>query len=97
MNGTDNWRSPIFMPRWASRLTLEVTAVRVERLQDISIKDVKEEGVTDPQSLSDPPSDTGRPIEWFSAAWDKLNGKRAPWKSNSWVWVIEFKMLEVNQ
>lgn len=91
--GGVRWKSPLFMPRWASRLTLEVTAVRVERLQDISEEDVNAEGVTDPQSLSDPPSDTGRPIEWFSAAWDKLNGKRAPWQSNSWVWVVEFQRV----
>jgi len=79
------WRSPIYMPRWASRLTLEITAVRVERLHAISDDDAKSEGV---QGL-------GAFRELFSVLWDEINAKRGhPWSANPWVWVIEFKKVE---
>jgi len=86
----DGWRPSIFMPRWASRLTLEITDVRVERLQAITGPNIRAEGViVDGGSLA--------PIEhWlaaFSKLWDGINAKRAPWASNPWVWVIEFKLL----
>lgn len=94
------WRPSIFMPRWACRLVLEVTAVRVERLQEIGETDAKAEGV----EFQDDAKEIGR--GWYShdrsclfdtAAiayrdlWDSLNAKRAPWASNPWVWVIEFR------
>ncbi len=70
------WTSPLFMPRWASRLTLEIVSVRVERLQEITEADAHAEG-----------------FEWyqFSVAWQEINGKKHPWTSNPWVWVIEFR------
>jgi len=90
------FRSPTHMPRWASRITLEITAVRVERLQDISEEDAKAEGVepigipaVDPftgEHLGDEPS-------WrygFQCLWERINGKKHSWSSNPWVWVIEF-------
>ena len=90
-------RSPMFMPRWASRPTvLEVVAVRVERLHDISDADVVAEGI--PIDVS-PPHDgtrlnaTGRQLV-YRARWDAINGKRAPWASNPWVWVVEFRRVE---
>lgn len=96
MNAYDR-RSPIHMPRWASRLTLEVTGVRVERLQDITPDDARAEGHPHvpgteryPQEVHD---DAAR--DWFMDLWDGLNAKRGhPWESNPWVWVVTFRRLE---
>jgi hypothetical protein len=90
-------RSPIHMPRWASRLTLEVTGVRVERLQDITPDDARAEGHPHvpgteryPQEVHD---DAAR--DWFMDLWHDLNAKRGyPWESNPWVWVVEFRRVE---
>lgn len=90
-NGPVNWRPSIHMPRWASRITLEVTGVRVERVQDIRRADVHAEGL---------PVDTGPQydgqdwLEWFRELWDRSNAKRYGWDANPWVWVIEFKRIE---
>ena len=87
------WRPSIFLPRWASRLTLEVVAVRVERLQEISRADAAAEGMCYLAEQNYPgivPSNW--PEQNFSAGWDTINGKRAPWCSNPWVWVVEFKV-----
>ena len=82
------WRSPLFLPRWASRLTLRVTSVRVERLQAITEEDAIAEGVAvDPAALAS--GATHR--QAFADLWDSLNGKRAPWASDPWVWRIEFR------
>jgi len=79
------WRPSIFMPRWASRLTLEVTGVRVERVQEISVADCRAEGVRIPTD------DSLLPYE-YRALWDKLNAKRGyGWDKNPWVWVVELK------
>lgn len=79
------WRPSIFMPRWASRLTLRIESVRVERLHDISEEDALAEGITwDPGPL------TGPARSEFAAKWDTINGRRAPWASNPWVWVVTF-------
>lgn len=78
----------IHMPRWASRITLEITGVRVERLQDISHRDALAEGVDYDVSKPD-----GAPLPRFQALWDKINGKRAPWASNPWTWVLSFKRV----
>jgi hypothetical protein len=85
------WKPSIHMPREASRLTLEVTDVRVERLQDINEEDAAAEGV--PPMLGWP-----RPIDpsyrlGFRQLWDQINAKRAPWSSNPWVWVISFRKV----
>lgn len=93
------WRTPIFMPRWASRITLEITNVRVERLQSISDEDAKAEGVD--QAPYSPnriwianPENSRRYIKTFRKAWDKLNAKRGySWESNPWCWVLEFRKL----
>lgn len=81
------WRPSIHMPRWASRLTLEVVSVRVERLQDTSEADAKAEGVVPLQM------DHGSYKPAFEGLWDAINAKRAPWNSNPWVFVVEFKMV----
>ena len=72
----------IHMPRWASRITLEVTSVRVERLQDISEADAAAEGVhTDPDCPA---------YDAYQALWEQINGKGS-WDANPWVWVIDFR------
>ena len=85
-------RPSIHMPRWASRLTLEVTGVRVERLQDISEEDARAEGVCLPEGqtfLSAP--------RFFAELWESINGKRAPWKSNPLVWVVSFRRITAEE
>lgn len=83
------WYSPIHMRRSASRLTLEVTAVRVERLQEISEADVRAEGI-EVVGYGDYPGEfSGKHL--FQKAWDAINGKTYPWSSSPWVWVIEFQ------
>lgn len=109
------WKPAIHLPRWASRITLEVTEVRVQRLQEISEEDAKAEGVA-------PIGDVGCPCEgddddpgphlpacaWshididpeaepyraaFAVLWDAINGDRASWASNPWVWAISFRRV----
>ena len=88
------WRPSIHMPRWACRLVLEITDVRVERLQDISRQDALAEGIdmSAPQVAS--LVEEYRPVIAFAGLWESINAKRAPWKSNPWVWVIEFEEIE---
>jgi hypothetical protein len=84
-------RPSIHMPRWASRITLDVTNVRVERLQDITEADALAEGMPDTSSVWDGvPGKRGGPRETFQTLWNAINAKRAPWSSNPWVWVVEF-------
>lgn len=87
----ETWRPSIFMPRWASRITLEITNVRVERLQSITEADAKAEGVTLPVNTCTMYDGIYR--DEFAVLWDKINGNRATWESNCWVWVVEFKRL----
>lgn len=85
----DKWRPSIHMPHWASRITLEITSVRLERVQDISEEDAKAEGVFEPCGWANPTP--ARPYRLaFSSLWESIYSKRAPWSSNPWVWVIEF-------
>jgi hypothetical protein len=85
------WKPSIFMPRWASRITLEIVNVRVERLQDISDEDCFAEGLTDPDGKIGWAPSTA-PTR-FGELWDSINGEKHPWKSNPWVWVVEFKRI----
>jgi len=82
----------IFMPRWASRITLEITEVRVERVQGISPADCSEEGINRTGDIIVSGKDMrGR----FSKLWDSLNAKCGyGWEVNPWVWVISFKVMK---
>lgn len=89
------WRPSIHMPRAASRITLEITAVRVERLQDISESDAQEEGCA-LECMTPTGDDNGSAIyghSGFMNLWKSINGTES-WESNPWVWVIEFKRVE---
>jgi uncharacterized protein YqfB (UPF0267 family) len=94
--GKPKWRPSTHMPRWASRITLEITNVSVERLNEISEVDAKAEGI---RLIEGEPMYADEPIERYSAVaqfkhlWDKINGKKHPWASNPWVWVVEFKKI----
>lgn len=73
------WRPTIHMPRWACRIELELTAVRVERVQEITAEDIRAEGLLDDD---------------FWGLWDSLNAKRGyPWSSNPWVWLLSFRKV----
>lgn len=94
------WRPAIHMPRWASRITLEVERVRVERLQEISESDAIAEGVLPLTgqflgSFAVPGTRAASgttAVECFSRLWDSINQKKGfGWAANPWVWVIEFK------
>ena len=90
------WRPSIYMPRWASRITLEVTGVRVERLQDISEADASAEGVPNQTRLTGYGKGDGcqwgpaEPVAEYRALWESINGPGS-WDANPWVWVVEFK------
>jgi hypothetical protein len=81
----------IHMPQWASRITLEVTEVRVERLQDISEADAKAEGCSGDCPVGHIPSYLAGPLSYhYAQLWDSINGDGS-WKSNPWVYRISFK------
>ncbi len=85
------WRPSIHMPRWASRILLEITNVRVERLNDISEEDAKAEGVSPPARTITPPEAVYR--VGFGELWRSIYGDEN-WEKNPWVWVIEFKRVQ---
>ena len=90
---TDKWRPSIFMPKSACRLFLKVKAVRAEHLQDISEEDAMAEGVEYPHVIT-MLSDMHKAARVsFRNLWDSINGKKNPWASNPWVWVIEFERV----
>ncbi|MEE9159882.1 MAG: hypothetical protein V3U60_16045 [Gammaproteobacteria bacterium] len=90
------WRPSRYMPRWASRITLEVTGVRVERVQDISEADAKSEGCAQRRVDRSPGGLTA--IEEFAALWESINAKRGfCWDVNPWVWVVEFRRLQTTE
>lgn len=95
------WRPSIHMPRWASRITLEITGVRVERLHDISEDDAKAEGAWGPDDsiVNQVAAHFGcepmgvHPSLAYRMAWEQINGAGS-WDANPWVWVVEFKHLK---
>ena len=94
-----NWHPSIHMPRWASRITLEITGVRVERLQEITEEDAKAEGI-----IVSPLWRGGVYIPYvlndayrkeYCKLWDSLNAKRGyGWDTNPWCWCISFKRVD---
>lgn len=87
------WRPSIFMPRWASRLMLDVTRVRVERLKDISHEDAVAEGCYRIEPCEAYPHGNAWGRAGYAALWQEINGKTGPksWDANPWVWVVEFE------
>ncbi len=99
---TGGWRPSIHMPRWASRLTLTVTDVRVERLKDISGSDAIAEGadITSEQTMTGPmvkvaPGTYLSPVAWYHRLWDSINGAGA-WDANPWVVAYTFTVQHGN-
>lgn len=93
----DRWRSPIFMPRWASRLTLEIVGVKVERLQDISEEAAQAEGCDGDCPIGYIPAYLEGPYSYhFAQVWDAINGKRpgCRWVDSPRVWAITFKWID---
>lgn len=91
----DRWRPSIFMPRWASRMTLRIEDIRIERVQDISRADIEAEGTPPKPGQMCYRNDYYQLRKDFQYLWDGINTKRGfSWKSNPWVWVIEFSIAE---
>lgn len=88
--------SSIYMPRWASRITLEIVSVRVERVQEISGKDAEAEGVnlSSGEALWPHENRSSKMIAAFKRSWQSIHGPGA-WERNNWVWAIEFKRVAV--
>lgn len=82
-------RPGIFLPKELTRIFLKVENVRVERLQEITASECKKEGIL----INPEDPDYIQWIEKFADLWDKINGSRAPWESNPWVWVVEFSRI----
>lgn len=93
---TGKLRPGMFMPRWASRITLEVAGVRVERLQDISEADARAEGAPYyEEGVDAPPPDDDHVWSYrasFRLLWESINGP-VSWDANPWVWVVEFRRV----
>lgn len=87
------WRPSIFMPRAACRIRLEVTDLRVQRLQDISEEDAKAEGVALTETVREARVWHASHRAAFAGLWEILNAKRAPWDSNPWTWAITFRQV----
>lgn len=89
--GGIRWKPSIHMPRWAARIILEITNVRVDRLHNISEQDAIAEGCLNSIHLQN----AHLAYENFSWLWQSIYGDES-WSSNPWVWVIEFKVLTTN-
>lgn len=99
INGA-KWKPSIFMPRWASRITLRITDIGVERLQDITEDDAIAEGAKPwkfgvEQTLTSGERGCLSPYRsGFACLWDEINANRATWYSNSWVWRVQFERIK---
>lgn len=91
------WKPSIFMPRWASRITLEIEAVRVERVQDITEEDALAEGCTrdfGPDGSTHWGAGLVEAKTNYQVLWESINAKRGfGWGKNPFVWVIQFKRI----
>jgi hypothetical protein len=91
-------RSSRFMPRWASRIMLKIVNMRVERVQEITSHDAMAEGWPRDIELFPTMNADSKAITWFHYLWDSINGIHGyGWCGDPWVWVIEFKKLDVMQ
>lgn len=90
-HGYDGWRSSRYMPRLYARVILEITAIRVERVQSISRGDCMSEGCPFP-NLNGKTVGKTDPVAWYKQKWNEINGKGS-WELNPWVFVIEFKVV----
>jgi hypothetical protein len=91
--GHEKVRPSIHMPRWASRITLEIVSVRVERLEDISEEDAEAEGIVfDPPVAVDKMGLCSLYRIAYRALWETINGPGS-WDANPWVWVVEFRSV----
>jgi hypothetical protein len=103
---SERWTPSIHMPRWANRILLDITALRAERLQDISDEDARAEGIEcmagDPEcGYRNYLDKTGQdwalsPRESFRSLWESINGP-ASWAKKPWVWVVEFERAQAQQ
>lgn len=84
------WKPSIFMPRWASRITLEITGIRVEKVQEISLADIQAEGIYDDRATHN----ALLQVEKFKNLWDSINKRSHPWSSNPWVWKLCFSEIK---
>lgn len=95
---SERWRPSIHMPRWASRIVLEIVSVSAERLHAITNEEVFAEGVAEPCGgrwlAAGTATECASPRDAFATGWDHLNADRAPWASNPWVWVVGFKRAD---
>jgi hypothetical protein len=93
------WAPSIHMPRWASRIQLEITDIRVERLNDISEEDAIAEGVEiKVKRIVKPYSYPIQyvpiaPVDWYKDLWEQINGADS-WNANPWVWAINFRRID---
>jgi hypothetical protein len=76
-------RPSIFMPRWASRITLEITDIKVQRLQEITPNECRDEGMSPFLYKNN-----------FIRTWDSINGNKYSWEDNPWVWAISFEVIK---
>ncbi|HGN0294670.1 hypothetical protein NAB30_06185 [Proteus mirabilis] len=90
IDGRSCWKPSIHMPRWASRITLEITDVRVERLKDAGDTEFKAEGYPLERELTGGSMDS---FCWFRNLWDSVSPTNFKYADNPWVWVIEFKRI----
>jgi len=98
-NPPRGWKPSIHMPRTVSRITLDIIAIKIERLNDISEEDARTEGITNGGCLecgNDEPCDCDNPSpdarDSFINLWESINGPGS-WLENPWVWVVEFKRV----
>jgi len=99
VHGKARWRPSIHMPRWASRILLEIVSVRVERLQDISEDDARAEGIEYSERFGGycvgmaEHYNSHDPRLSYASLWESINGPDS-WSANPWVWVIAFRRIE---
>lgn len=90
------WRPSIHMPRWASRISLEVTEVRVQRVQEITDEDADAEGTTPLCRCNEGCDICARsPVDYFQDTWDSLAPEGLKWADNPWVWAVSFELVHL--